>query len=191
MLRVISGSAKKRRLKSPRGMAVRPTSDRVKEALFNITGSRIPGCFFLDLFAGTGSIGIEALSRGASSVVFIENNSRNIQVIRENLKSTGFTEKARLICQALPPALNALGREGLKFDLIFLDPPYLKDFETSTLAAVAANSLLKTEGRVIVESSKKCVLPGRVANLEMSRQEKYGDTLLSFYQINGSTGVKN
>jgi len=172
-------------------MAVRPTSDRVKEALFNITGSRIPGCFFLDLFAGTGNIGIEALSRGASSVVFIENNHKNIQLIKDNLRITGLAEKARIICQDVPLALNLLGREGLKFDLIFLDPPYLKDFEAGALAGIAGNSLLKPDGKVIIESSKKCGLPGRIAELEMVRQEKYGDTLLSFYQINGNTGVEN
>jgi len=172
-------------------MAVRPTSDRVKEALYNITGSRIPGCLFLDLFAGTGNIGIEALSRGASSVVFIENNHKNMQLIKDNLKITGLTEKARLICQDVLLALNLLGREGLKFDLIFLDPPYLKDFEASTLAGIAINSLLQPDGRVIVESSKKCSLPGHVAELEMARQEKYGDTFLSFYQINDNTGVEN
>lgn len=169
-------------------MEVRPTADRVKEALFNIIGSRIPECFFLDLFAGTGNIGIEALSRGASSVVFVENNSKNIQFIKENLKITGLEKKARLICRDVPNALSLLGREGRKFDLIFLDPPYLKDFEASTLAGIVFNALLKTDGKVIVESSKKGTLPRNVEGLEMIRQEKYGDTLLSFYQICQITG---
>lgn len=169
-------------------MTVRPTSDRVKEALFNITGSRIPGCFFLDLFAGTGSIGIEALSRGALKVVFVENNKKNMLVIKENLKITGLAEKARLVCQDALPALKLLGKEGLQFDFIFLDPPYLKDLEAGALAAIAGNSLLKQEGKVIVESSKKGSLPRQVAELAMIRQEKYGDTLLSFYHMTGNAG---
>src|SRR5665647_70419 len=109
ILRVIAGSAKRRKLKTPRGLAVRPTSDRVKEALFNMLGSTILHCRFLDLFAGTGNIGIEALSRGAAGSTFVENNKNNIHIIKENLHITGLEDKARLICRDAADALLLLG----------------------------------------------------------------------------------
>lgn len=191
ILRVIAGIAKKRQLKVPRGLEVRPTSDRVKEALFNILGGLVPGCRFLDLFAGTGNIGIEALSRGAAVAVFVENNPRNVRVIKENLAVTGMEAKARLVRLDVADALALLGGEGQKFDLIFLDPPYLKDFEKSTLAGIARHGLLRPGGRVVVESSKKDQLPREIGDLKMFRQEKYGDTLLSFYHNEQTTGEGN
>lgn len=181
ILRVISGTAKKRRLRVPRGLEVRPTADRVKEALFNILGGLVLGCSFLDLFAGTGNIGIEALSRGAASAVFVEKNNKNIRVVKENLAITGLDTSARLICQDVADALSLLGREGQRFDIIFLDPPYLKDFEMDALVGIADHCLLKPDGMVIIESSKEDHLPRNVALIKMIRQERYGDTLLSFY----------
>ncbi|MFX4261699.1 16S rRNA (guanine(966)-N(2))-methyltransferase RsmD [Pelotomaculum propionicicum] len=188
MLRVISGSAKKRKLKTPPGMGVRPTSDRVKEALFNILGNSVPDCSFLDLFAGSGNIGIEALSRGAASAVFVENNYKNLLVIKENLHLTGLEDKARLIRGEVAAVLSGLGLENQAFDIIFLDPPYLKDYEIKTLAAIARHRLLKPDGRVIVESSKNQHLPPDAGGLEIIRQEKYGDTVLSFYRYMASAG---
>jgi 16S rRNA (guanine(966)-N(2))-methyltransferase RsmD len=169
-------------------MQVRPTSDRVKEALFNILRDYVPGCLFLDLFAGTGNIGIEALSRGAASAAFVENNTKNVRVIKENLASTGLAEGAKVIQMDVASALSLLGREGQDFDIIFLDPPYLKDFETATLAGIAGHGLLKTDGLVVIESSKKDHLPRKINSLTMFRQEKYGDTLLSFYHNEQTTG---
>ncbi|MCL6558668.1 MAG: 16S rRNA (guanine(966)-N(2))-methyltransferase RsmD [Firmicutes bacterium] len=181
MLRVIAGTAKKRQLKVPKGLDVRPTSDRVKEALFNILGSFIPGCRFLDLFAGTGNVGIEALSRGAGSAVFVEINRRNIRIIKENLAATGLESKARLLNLDACDALSLLGREGQTFDIVFLDPPYLKNFEYDILAGIAGYSLLEPGGKVIIESSKKDRLPLEIEGLKVIRQERYGDTMLSFY----------
>lgn len=167
---------------------MRPTSDRVKEALFNILGDRVPGCLFLDLFAGTGNIGIEALSRGAAGAAFVENNIKNIRVIKENLSSTGLDEDAEIIQIDVANALSLLGREGQGFDIIFLDPPYLMNFEAATLAGIAGHGLLKTDGLVVIESSKKDHLPRKIKSLTMFRQEKYGDTLLSFYHYVQTTG---
>jgi len=162
-------------------MKVRPTADRVKEALFNILGGLVPGCTFLDLFAGTGSIGIEALSRGAAGAVFVEKFKENIGVIKENLTVTGMAGKARVLHQDVADALILLGMEGAKFDLIYLDPPYLEDHRISTLAGIARYGLLKPGGVAVVESGKKDSLPSEVEGLKMFRQEKYGDTMLSFY----------
>lgn len=170
---------------------MRPTSDRVKEALFNILGNSVPDCSFLDLFAGTGNIGIEALSRGAQGAIFVENNLKNILIIKENLSVTGLAEKARLLRGEVAAILSRLGSENQKFDIIFLDPPYLKDYETSTLAGIARHRLLKPDGRVVVESSKNHHLPRIVEDLEIIRQEKYGDTLLSFYHNKQKAGEGN
>jgi len=169
-------------LKAPRGLKVRPTSDRVKEALFNILGPLVEGSNFLDLFAGTGSIGIEALSRGAGKAVFVEKNSENINIIKENLNITGLGAGARVVCLSVEQALPLLGREGVKYGLIFIDPPYHKDLVSSTLNGIAKDGLLKPGGMVVVESSNKDILPREAFFLRLFRQEKYGDTLLSFYQ---------
>jgi len=181
ILRVISGSARGRKLKVPAGLAVRPTADRVKEALFNILRDQVPGCRFLDLFAGSGSIGIEALSRGAGAAVFVETNHRHAAMIKENLKATGLEQCARLIPAKVAEALRLLAEEGQAFNLIFLDPPYLKNLEAVTMADIDRYQLLKPEGLIIVESSKRDCLPESVDSLKLLRTEKYGDTLLSFY----------
>jgi 16S rRNA (guanine(966)-N(2))-methyltransferase RsmD len=169
-------------------MAVRPTGDRVKEALFNILRDRVPDCRFLDLFAGSGNIGIEALSRGASVAVFVEANRRHAAIIKENLKACGLEPKARLISAKVAEALRLLAEEGQAFDLIFLDPPYLKSFEAVTLADIERYHLLKPEGVIIVESSKKDCMPQSVGDLSLLRTEKYGDTLLSFFVKNEVPG---
>jgi len=181
---VISGTAGKRRLKSPRGLDVRPTSDRVKEALFNILGEHVADSCFLDLFAGTGNVGIEALSRGAHSVVFVENNHQNIRYIKKNLEITSLGARARLIRLDTEKALIMLGKEGRRFNLIFLDPPYLQNFEASALAQIDYQELLRPDGIIVIESSKKDRLPGNPGRLEMFRQKRYGDTMLTFYRQN-------
>ena len=154
-------------------------------------GNRVPGSNFLDLFAGSGNIGIEALSRGAAGVVFVEVNDKVLHIIRENLRITGFAGQARVMRGEAASVISRLGGEKQVFDLIFLDPPYHKDLETETLTGIARHRLLKPGGRVIVESSKDCHLPRIVEDLEIIRQEKYGDTLLSFYQYRAAAGEGN
>ncbi|MGI6491609.1 MAG: 16S rRNA (guanine(966)-N(2))-methyltransferase RsmD [Pelotomaculum sp.] len=178
---MISGSARNRKLKVPAGQLVRPTSDRVKEALFNIISTRVEGSYILDLFAGSGSIGIEALSRGADKAVFIESNHRHASIIEENLKTCGFDLDVRLIRTKVSDGLRILYAEGVAFDLIFLDPPYMKDSVVATLADISRYHLLKENGLVIVESSKRDSMPQIVEDLQLLRVEKYGDTTLSFY----------
>ncbi len=183
ILRVIAGTAKKRQLKTPRGRDVRPTSGRVKEALFNILGGLVPGCRFLDLFAGTGNIGIEALSRGAATAVFVDNNTESTGIIKKNLAVTGFELCARVICLNVTDALPLLEKEGLKFNIIFIDPPYLKGIEVAALAGIGGHGIMEPGGKVIVESSKKDDQPPcSIGGLKIFRREAYGDTLLTFYQ---------
>ena len=181
-MRVIAGTAKKRRLKAPRGLAVRPTCDRVKEALFNILADRVPECVFLDLFAGTGNIGIEAISRGAALAVFVEKEHKNTRVIVDNLKTTGFLSAARVLRREAKEAVKLLCAEGIAFDLIFMDPPYQTDLAKETLACVAAGGILKGSGIVIVETGPKEDMSPQIPALKMFRRERYGDTMLAFYQ---------
>jgi 16S rRNA (guanine(966)-N(2))-methyltransferase RsmD len=155
----------------------------VKEALFNILGGLVPGCRFLDLFAGTGNIGIEALSRGAGGAVFVEINKKNANVIKKNLAVTGFEFCGRVICLSVEEALSLLEKEGLKFNLIFLDPPYLAGLDIVALAGIGGHGIAEPGGKIIVESSKKDHLPPySIGGLKIYRREVYGDTLLTFYQ---------
>lgn len=181
-MRVIAGSAKRRRLLTPTGRSIRPTADRVKEALFNILAVKIPDARFLDLFAGTGSIGIEALSRGAAWVVFVERSPRAVYLIRENLRRTGMNQKSLVLGQDALAALNLLGRRGERFDVIYIDPPYKKGYETKALRSIAGGYLLAPGGLAVCESDCRDELPEEVDGLVLVRRERYGDTVLSFYR---------
>ena len=152
-MRVIAGSAKRLRLKTLDGMDTRPTTDRIKETLFNMLSPYLYDCIFLDLFAGSGGIGIEALSRGALEAVFVEKNPKAMACIRENLKYTRLDRKALTISSDVMTALYRL--EGEKqFDFIFMDPPYNQELEKKVLEYLADSQLLSDEGVIIVEASK-------------------------------------
>jgi len=184
-LRVIAGSARGTRLIAPKGLSVRPTADRVKEALFNIIGARVIDCLFIDLFAGSGAVGIEALSRGAASAVFVDHNRGNIALIRDNLNKTGLAERARLICSDAGKSIDNLAVEKLKADLLFIDPPYDLTAVKPLVSRVFAKDLINPTGLVIVEHSAKNLIwaeafPGY-------RQKKYGDTSLTFIAPPGKT----
>ncbi|MEW5953690.1 MAG: 16S rRNA (guanine(966)-N(2))-methyltransferase RsmD [Bacillota bacterium] len=188
VLRVISGSAKKRRLKAPPGRSVRPTADRVKEALFNILAERIPGCTFLDLYAGSGGIGIEALSRGADYVTFVEKDARVLKVLGENLQLTGLEGRAETVPGDVDVVLERIAGQGRKFDVIFMDPPYRQNLAVGTLARLSGYGLLRDQGLLIIESGKEEKMPVCSGLLKMIRQERYGDTMLSFYVVEQTGG---
>ncbi|MCI6732133.1 MAG: 16S rRNA (guanine(966)-N(2))-methyltransferase RsmD [Lachnospiraceae bacterium] len=152
-MRVISGSARRLPLKTPEGMDTRPTQDRIKETLFNMLQSDIPGCRFLDLFAGSGAIGIEALSRGASEAVFMENNPKAAAVIRDNLHSTRLEENARVLQGDLFSLLPAEACRSEVYDIIFMDPPYRHDYEKKVLELLQDSSLADSYTLIIVEAS--------------------------------------
>ena len=184
-VRIITGQAKGRYLKVPRGWGGRPTSDRVKESLFNILGPLVPGASFLDLFAGTGSVGIEALSRGASRAVFVENDRQAVRAIRENLAQTGLGDRAEVLPLDVLAAAGKL--KGQKFNLIFLDPPYGQGLEIPAMEALVANNLLDEDSLVVVEGSRRRKMPARVGCLKLCREHRIGDTVLAFYRpgVNG------
>lgn len=168
-MRVIAGKAKRLKLKTVKGDEVRPTTDRIKETLFNILQPKLYGCTFLDLFSGSGAIGIEALSRGAKSVIFVEKEKEALSCIRENLKTTKLEADARVIFLEVTKALALLKRENLKFDLIFLDPPYDCLLEQKILECLSDGSLLHPHTEIIVEAS---------ISTDFSYAEEFGFSLL-------------
>lgn len=151
-MRIIAGSARSLPLRAPEGMDTRPTSDQIKETLFNMLQYDIPGCYFLDLFAGSGQMGLESLSRGGEYAVFVENNRKAAKCIEENINFTKFDKVSRLVVSDVVTALYTL--EGkYKFDIVFMDPPYNKELEKAALEYLSTSSLLKEDGIIIVEAS--------------------------------------
>ncbi len=151
-MRIIAGSARSLPLSSPTGMDTRPTSDQIKETLFNMLQFEVQGAYFLDIFAGSGQIGLEALSRGAEYAVFVENNRKAAKCIEDNIHFTKFDKESRLLTSDAVAALYTL--EGkYKFDIIFMDPPYNKELEKEVLKYLSDSSLLKEDTTIIVEAS--------------------------------------
>ncbi len=181
-LRVISGDRKGFRLKAPKSLNIRPTQDRVKESLFNILGQIDKDVIVLDLFAGSGSIGIEFLSRGAQNCYFIDNSIESIKTIKQNLKITDFTNKAFVYKQDVFIAIKIFGKKSLKFDYIYIDPPYSKKMEYAVLQKLCSTNVLKKNGIVIVEHSKKNILQDTIKYLNQIDDRTYGDKTLTFYK---------
>lgn len=182
-MRIIAGSARGRNLKSPRGMSTRPTSDRVREALFNILSTLVPDSRFLDLFSGTGAVGIEALSRGAAKAVLVEKDRTTTRIIYDNLKLCGMLDQAEILALDVAKAIQVLGKKKESFDLIFIDPPYKKGFEQPTIEKILEQQLLANGGTLVVESDQTDLPPERVNSLKTYRRERYGDTALTFYRF--------
>ncbi|HEV2224231.1 MAG TPA: 16S rRNA (guanine(966)-N(2))-methyltransferase RsmD [Candidatus Acidoferrales bacterium] len=181
-MRVIAGKFGSRRLRTLRGMELRPTSDRLRETLFDILGGTVEDSLFVDVFAGSGAIGIEALSRGARQVVFIERHGPAAKLIRDNLNSLGAGGEI-LVLDAIQGLERLASRHALA-DFIFLDPPYaLAADYLHVLDFLDGSHLLAPRGIVIVEHRKKMELPMRLYRLECSRTVEQGDSALSFYRL--------
>lgn len=181
ILRVIAGTAKGHKLKTVEGMSTRPTTDRVKESLFNILAPYLERTSVLDLFAGTGSLGIEALSRGAASAVFADKSRDSISVIRANLEHTKLLEKSKILQEDFLTALDSLFAGNAKFDIIMLDPPYNKNFIQDTLKNLTKNDIIKDGSIIAAEHDAREELPERVGRLFRKMTRRYGDTALTFY----------
>jgi 16S rRNA (guanine966-N2)-methyltransferase len=183
-MRVIAGTFKSRRLRTLRGMSLRPTSDRLRETVFDILGNTVKGSAFIDLFAGTGAVGIEAISRGAERVLFIEKHAPAVQLIRQNLKSLGIAAEAEVLPVDALRGLEKLAAQRESADLIFLDPPYAqaRDYHR-VLEIIGAAEILSATGMVIAEHAKKLELPIFVEGLERTRVVVQGDSALSFYRL--------
>lgn len=192
-MRVIGGSAKKTLLKGPKGLDTRPTSDKVKESVFNILLRFIEKSNFLDLFSGTGSIAIEALSRGACSAVLVEKNIKNVSIIKENLKRTKLSDRAKILVKDVFGAIKFLHSKKAEFDIIYMDPPYKLNIYNCVLQYILTYNILDNDGLVVVESSSKS-LPEPVvlySKVKLSRVllKEYGDTCISFYKQNTVEGT--
>ena len=178
-MRVITGKARGVQLKTPDGMATRPTSDRVKEALFSIIQFEIPGATVLDLFGGTGQLGIEALSRGAKRAVFVDAGEPACRLIQENLKRTRLEADASVIRSDYMAYLN---RCKEKFQIIFLDPPYAEVFLENALKCITEIDILQSGGIIVAERPLGKDLPWEFDGFTRSRDYKYGNTLLTVYR---------
>ena len=176
-MRVISGTARGRKLKEPQGFDIRPTSDMVKESIFNIVQFDIEGRRVLDLCAGTGQLGIEALSRGAASAVFVDSSQAAIALIKENLKTCGFTDKAQVYTRDVLDYLKS----GEKFDLIFVDPPYDSTLTGITLGRIIEFDKLNTNGIIICESGADTEIPVVPPPYFMQKEYKYGKVRITRY----------
>jgi 16S rRNA (guanine(966)-N(2))-methyltransferase RsmD len=182
-MRIIAGKYKGRRLKTLEGMHVRPTADRWRETVFNILAPRIVGARFVDVCAGSGAMGIEALSRGAREVVFIENNRRAAQLISDNLQHCAITAGARVINRDALTALKYLAQRGLQYDIFYLDPPYDAELYSLLLWLLGKQSLLATGGLVIVEHRRQTPLAADYETLHACRELTQGETQLTFYSL--------
>ena len=193
-MRVIAGKAKGTKLTSIKSSKVRPTLDQVRETLFNILGHDLSGEYFLDLFGGSGAIGIEALSRGAEKVVWVENNRQSQDLIYANLKKCRFENNDEsklsylnweLLKMGALQALSVLEKKALKFDVIYIDPPFVDNLYEKCLIGLSKSQLLKKESLIVVEHHNKNILQEIYDRLFRSDQRQSGDTSLSFY------GLKN
>jgi 16S rRNA (guanine966-N2)-methyltransferase len=179
-LRVIAGSLKGRRLAPVRGR-IRPTAAKVREAIFNILGESVAGARVLDLFAGTGALGIEALSRGAGQAVLVEDHAAALQVLRRNLEDLGLGERATVWPLPVQAALKKLASRGERFGLAFLDPPYGGGAAAAALESLARKELLLPQAWVVVEHSRREALPEACGRLTRRQLRRYGDTQVAFY----------
>ncbi len=179
-MRIIAGSLKGRRLAPVKGL-IRPTGAKVREAVFAILGEAVAEARVLDLFAGTGALGIEALSRGAKNAVFVEDHPESLKVLRRNLESLGLQGKTRVLPLAVLHALKKLALQGQKYDLAFLDPPYGGEKALAALQALAAAAIMTPAAWVVAEHSRRDQLPETAGSLERRELRRYGDTQVAFY----------
>ncbi|TNF45611.1 16S rRNA (guanine(966)-N(2))-methyltransferase RsmD [bacterium] len=184
-MRIIAGTARGRSLKCPRGAKVRPTPDRVREAIFSILGQRVQGSIVLDLFAGTGALGLEALSRGAEYTVFVEKDRTALRFLRENIGSCGFEDLSRVVKSPVVPYLNSAELPD-DLGLVFVDPPYREREGIKTLLALSKHAKSLSSGLIVYEHSpvdEPNPVPG---NLAVVDRRNYGDTSVMFLEIIGA-----
>ena len=181
-MRVISGSAKGRPLKAVPGMGTRPTTDKVKEALFSMIGPYFDGGEALDLFAGTGGLGIEALSRGMDRAVFVDADRKAIETVSSNAKAAKVEERSEIYRSDAVLALKAMAKRERSFDLVFLDPPYRMKDVPDLLQFMDANAMLRDGATVVVEHESAHAYPERIGSLALRRRAAYGETAISIYR---------
>jgi 16S rRNA (guanine966-N2)-methyltransferase len=180
-VRVIAGTAKGRLLKAVPGNGTRPTTDKVKEAIFSMIGPYFDGGLGLDLFAGTGGLGIEALSRGMERVIFIDMEKTSIQVVEDNLQTLGFKEQSEVYRNEAQRALKVLSKRGLKFDLIFLDPPYRMKQVDEILLQIQQREMVQDQAVVLVEHETGHAYADEIGRFHVRKRSTYGETAITIY----------
>jgi 16S rRNA (guanine966-N2)-methyltransferase len=183
-MRITGGMIKGRRLANIKGVTIRPTSDIVRGSIFDILGQTLTDLRVLDLFAGTGSLGIESLSRGAKNAVFVDNSRRALSIIKNNLIMCGYVELSMIIRAKLPNGLSHIQDLGCgQFDVVFIDPPYGKGYIKTTIHKLIDNKLLAKDSRTVVESSKNAndPFPIDLYSLQLKQTKSYGSTVIGFY----------
>ena len=186
-MRIVSGKWRGRRLRTPKGRSVRPTADRVREAIFNILGDRTEGARVLDLFAGTGALGLEALSRGASSAVLVESDPRAFEVLRRNVLELGAAGAETLLMESRA-ALRTLRRRRIRFGLVFLDPPYGQGIAGDAAADLEGAGVLESGGTVVVEEAARAEEPPFPAGWERAVDRRYGETRVMIFTVGKEQG---
>ena len=184
-MRVVAGNYGGRRLKAVPGMKTRPTTDKVKEALFNIIGPYFDGGYALDLFAGSGGLSIEAVSRGMSHAYLVDRQYQAIQTIKENIAITKEPEKFSVYKADAHKILAKFSEQNLLFDYVFLDPPYKQQKILATLAQLVDKQLLAKDALIVCETDQEASLPEQLANFTLVKQAKYGISILTFYRYQG------
>ncbi|MFH1783453.1 MAG: 16S rRNA (guanine(966)-N(2))-methyltransferase RsmD [bacterium] len=177
--RIIAGTAKNKKLQSLPGFATRPLLGRIKKSLFDILAPRIEGSSFLDLYAGIGNVGIEALSRGSDRALFIDNSRDSIDVIKQNIAHCGFTEKAKLIKADIIANFPKLSE---KFDIIFIGPPYKLNLTQKTIDIISERDILSPDGIIVAQHHIRELVPEEIGKYRLFRKKEYSDTRLSFFE---------
>jgi 16S rRNA (guanine966-N2)-methyltransferase len=192
-LRIIGGKSRGRRLQTPSkstaknsGQYIRPTADRAREALFSIIGQKVENATVLDLYAGTGALGLEALSRSAEQAVFVDNSSQAVQIINKNIELCGFSDRTLVFKRDLSKGLSFLLKRlpGTTYSIVFVDPPYRKGLSAGMLQQLAESGLLFPDALVVVEEDAVIEPPAQVAELILVDQRQYGETAFWFYRQN-------
>ncbi|HEY9677159.1 MAG TPA: 16S rRNA (guanine(966)-N(2))-methyltransferase RsmD [Drouetiella sp.] len=179
VMRITGGDARGRLVPSPEGLAVRPTGAKIRQAFFNILQTRIEGCDFLDVFAGTGLMGMEALSRGAKSLIFVEAERRMVRSIEDSLKAFGFD--GEVICGDYKHVLSTL--PPMKFDVVFADPPYKTNYPNGVVESVGLHRLLKDDGVLAIETKRDFRFAHKEQPLVLFDRRDYGQTSISFFRL--------
>lgn len=190
-MRIEGGEARGRTLQAPRGETTRPTDGRTREMLFNSLGDRIVGAHVLDCYAGSGAVGLEALSRGAAWCVFIENDHGALRALKANLKALGFTDKAQVWDANVRTSLEKMQEEGRHFDLVFADPPFSHPTETKEFCRridLAAGLVEEASGLLILQHHRKLQL-GELKHFHLKKEKKAGESILAYFELSKRTGM--
>jgi 16S rRNA (guanine966-N2)-methyltransferase len=182
-VRIIAGEFRGRRLLTPKGRSIRPTSDRVREALFSVIAPHVAGAHVLDLFAGTGALGLEALSRGAAQAVFVDHDTEAIRLIAENIRLCGVEDRVRVLQRPILPSLDTLAKERPdpeRFDLVFLDPPYGQEQVPVVLERLTELQLVAARALAVAEHHRLDSIPEACRGWQKTKERRYGDTVVSF-----------